>query len=284
MALPGTGNLTKYTGIKFTQTDWDNNVDAIVSFFAGTYDSAFSKLGVGTTTLTYQANMASSTLARTLNLTNTYATGTTYGAYIENTGASTTNIGLTVAASGATLNYGIVAQVTGATANDRAITATLTGTGNLAATIEGINAGTATNNIGGQFTCNGAGTNSFGINCTVTNATGEIRGASLVVSGSATSTFGAKVGNTATGTSAYGYDATVSGAATTNYGVNLNVTGATTNYGLYTNDAAFNKIGYNATTAPTASVANGSMFIAQVSGTDYIYVRSGGAWVRVALS
>ena len=285
MAYPTASDFTKYSGSKFTNTDWDNNVDKIVTIFSGgTYDMAAAKLGVGTTTLTYACNVNTSALARALNVVNSYATGTVCGGHITVSGASTANFGLYLTVSGATNNYGISSVVTAGGGADWAVGGTISGTSTLTKALNAVQTSTGAVNIGVLSTVSGAGTANWGFAATLSAATEDSRCFNGSVSGSTTNTYGIAIVNAATGTGAYGAKFTCFGAATTNYGVYSDVSGGTTNYSFYGVDAAFVKIGYSADTPPSAAVDNGSLFMAIDTGTFYLYGRYGGAWKKVELA
>jgi hypothetical protein len=66
-------------------------------------------LGIGTGSVgTYKVDFGTGAYSRTLNVTNTSASGTAYGAYINKSGAATTGVGLYVTSSGATNNYAAI--------------------------------------------------------------------------------------------------------------------------------------------------------------------------------
>jgi len=71
-------------------------------------DGANNRVGIGTASPAYPLETTSSSALRTVNITNTTASGTTYGIMTESTGGATTNIGLLTKASGATNNYGLI--------------------------------------------------------------------------------------------------------------------------------------------------------------------------------
>ena len=79
-------------------------------FLRGTTEAMVLKgdtgnVGIGTTAPGYALDILAATQTRGLNVNNTLASGTTFGALIQSTGTATTNIGLKAEASGATNNY-----------------------------------------------------------------------------------------------------------------------------------------------------------------------------------
>ena len=100
-------DFSKWDGTLFDKTKWDGNIAVIVSALSsGDYDGSFDKLGIGTTTLNYQANIVTSISTRGLDILSTTIGTSIYGQYITLSGAGTTNYGLAINSTGAGLNYG----------------------------------------------------------------------------------------------------------------------------------------------------------------------------------